>query len=153
MTVAWDDAAYWQRLCDGRTCPVYARGRPLDVVAELAGSFLTASRVACLQGQCCLVHKRHRVELHDLDEAEAATFILELRRLSQAVQRATRAVKISLEMHGNTLPHLHAHVFPRHPGDRFAGRPIDPHETEPPVYEAGEFEQFVSELLRELGRA
>jgi diadenosine tetraphosphate (Ap4A) HIT family hydrolase len=149
--VAWDDAEHWRLLCDGSACPICVRVRPLDFVAELTASFVTASPVACLEGQCCLVHKRHRVEWHDLDEA--AAFALDLRRLSRAAQRTTGAVKINLEVHGNTLPHLHVHVFPRRPGDRFAGRPIDPRVTEPPVYRAGEFERFVGSLLRELGLA
>jgi diadenosine tetraphosphate (Ap4A) HIT family hydrolase len=150
---AWDDAEHWRQLCDGSACPICARGQPLDIVAELQGCFVTASPVACLKGQCCLVHKRHAVELHDLDEAEAVVFVLELRRLARAAGRVAGAVKVNLELHGNTLPHLHAHVFPRRPGDRFAGRPIDPAETEPPVYEAGEFERLIADLRQELGLA
>ena len=39
------------------------------------------------------------------------------RRLSRAVARATGAVKLEYEVHGNTLLHLHLHVFPRYVGD------------------------------------
>ena len=32
----------------------------------------------------------------------------------------------NVEIHGNTIPHLHTHIFPRYPGDPFEGKPIDP---------------------------
>jgi diadenosine tetraphosphate (Ap4A) HIT family hydrolase len=35
-------------------------------------------------------------------------------------------MKINYEIHGNTVPHLHVHIFPRHEGDPFVGGPIDP---------------------------
>jgi diadenosine tetraphosphate (Ap4A) HIT family hydrolase len=34
-------------------------------------------------------------------------------------------VKVNYEIHGNTVPHLHAHVYARFRGDRFIGGPID----------------------------
>ena len=35
-------------------------------------------------------------------------------------------IRINYEIHGNTIPHLHLHVFPRFPGDPFDQSPIDP---------------------------
>jgi len=32
---------------------------------------------------------------------------------------------VNYEIHGNSIPHLHAHVYPRFRGDRFVGGPID----------------------------
>jgi len=32
---------------------------------------------------------------------------------------------MNYEIHGNTIPHLHLHLFPRFAGDPFEGRPID----------------------------
>ena len=43
------------------------------------------------------------------------------------------------EIHGNTVPHLHMHVFPRYPGDPFEGAPIDPRIVTGPVYAPGEY--------------
>ncbi len=34
--------------------------------------------------------------------------------------------KINYEIHGNTIPHLHVHLFPRFAGDPHVGGPIDP---------------------------
>jgi diadenosine tetraphosphate (Ap4A) HIT family hydrolase len=44
---------------------------------------------------------------------------------AERVARLLRPVKVNYEIHGNSLPHLHAHVFPRFAGDRFVGGPID----------------------------
>ena len=65
---------------------------------------------------------------------------------------ATEAVKLNHEIHGNTVPHLHVHIFPRYVGDAFEGRPIDPRAVREPVYGPGEFtrlrERVVEELMR-----
>jgi len=92
-----------------------------------------------MRGYACLVLRRHAVELHDLTAAEGATFMHDAQRLSRAVAVATGAVKLNYEIHGNTLPHLHLHVFPRYPGDPFEGHPIDPRAVTAPVYAPGEF--------------
>ena len=40
-------------------------------------------------------------------------------------------MKLNYEIHGNTIPYLHLHLFPRTAGDRFEGRPIDGRESVP----------------------
>ena len=32
--------------------------------------------------------------------------------------------KVNYEIHGNTIPHLHMHLYPRYAGDPYEGRPI-----------------------------
>ena len=92
-----------------------------------------------MRGYACVVSRRHAVELHDLSVPEGAAFMRDLQRTSAAVAVATGAVKLNYEIHGNTLPHLHLHVFPRYPGDPFEGRPIDPRTVNGAVYAPGEF--------------
>jgi diadenosine tetraphosphate (Ap4A) HIT family hydrolase len=36
-----------------------------------------------------------------------------------------RPARLNYEIHGNTLPHLHLHLYPRFAGDPFVGGPID----------------------------
>jgi diadenosine tetraphosphate (Ap4A) HIT family hydrolase len=45
--------------------------------------------------------------------------------VARELRAVTRARKINYEIHGNTLPHLHAHLYPRFEGDPFESRPID----------------------------
>ena len=33
--------------------------------------------------------------------------------------------KINYEIHGNSIPHLHMHIYPRSADDPYAGHPID----------------------------
>lgn len=100
---------------------------------------MTMGETAPLPGYACIVFRRHAIELHDLSAEEGAAFMRDVQRASAAVQGATGAVKLNYEIHGNTLPHLHMHLFPRHPGDPFDGRPIDPRAVATPPYAPGEF--------------
>jgi diadenosine tetraphosphate (Ap4A) HIT family hydrolase len=103
-----------------------------------------------LRGYCCLVFKRHAVELHDLSPDEGAAFMRDVQRTSRAVKRVTGAVKLNYEVHGNTLPHLHMHIFPRYPGDPFEGGPINPRAVTAPVYAPGELAAWRQRLLAAL---
>jgi len=58
--------------------------------------------------------------------AEQALFWQETMLVAAAVDTVVKPIKMNYEIHGNTLPHLHVHVFPRQPDDPFIGGPIDP---------------------------
>src|SRR4051812_5082410 len=102
------------------------------------------------RGYVCLVSKTHVVELHELDEPTASAFMRDMRRVSSALCKVTGAVKLNYEIHGNTLPHLHMHFFPRYRGDAFEGRPIDPRAAVHPPYKPGEFSALREDLLHVL---
>ena len=151
----WRDPVAWAALRRGDACPVCRAGKPHDVVAELEASWVTMGEAAPMRGYACLVFRRHAVELHDLDAEEGAAFMRDAQRLSRAVAMATAAVKLNYEVHGNTLPHLHLHVFPRYVGDPFEDRPIDPRSVTGPVYAPGELEEMRDRVVAalELGTA
>jgi diadenosine tetraphosphate (Ap4A) HIT family hydrolase len=96
------------------------------------------------------VLRRHAIELHDLSDGEGAAFMRDAQRLSRAIAAATDAVKLNYEIHGNTIPHLHLHVFPRYVGDPFEGRPIDPRSVTTPVYAPGELAALRARVMAEL---
>ena len=50
----------------------------------------------------------------------------DIQRLSRTLKSITGAIKLNYEVHGNTIPHLHMHFFPRYAGDPFEGGPINP---------------------------
>ena len=146
---AWRDPERWAALHEPAGCPI-CRDGPFDVIAELESSWVTMGERSPMRGYACLVFKRHAVELHDLSDAEGAAFMRDARRLSRAVAVATDAVKINYEIHGNTIPHLHLHVFPRYIGDPFEGKPIDPRSVTTPVYEPNEFEAMRAQVVARL---
>ena len=147
----WRDPEKWQALVSGEACPVCAGGTPSSVViiAELEATYLTTEEGAPFRGYCCLVLKRHAVELHDLGDREAASLMDDMRRVSRALKLVTEAVKINVDIHGNTLPHLHAHFFPRHVGDPYEDGPIDfrrAEDTQEFTYGPDELRRFVESL-------
>jgi diadenosine tetraphosphate (Ap4A) HIT family hydrolase len=142
----WVNPEEWARLRNAETCPVCLRGRPLDIIAELEASFLIAGEDAPMKGYCFLLLKRHAVELYELSHEEAASFMRDVQTTSKAVHRITGAVKLNYEIHGNTIPHLHLHLFPRYVGDAFENQPINPRIVKTPVYQPGEFPEFAERL-------
>ena len=123
----WSVPAEWTRLTRPEGCPICRDGGPTHVIAELETSWVVMGDAPPpLPGTCAVFFRRHAVELHDLTPEEGAAYMRDLQRLSRALAAATGAVKLNYEIHGNTVPHLHTHVFPRHVGDPFEGGPIDP---------------------------
>ena len=148
---AWHDADRWAALCSGVACPICRRAEPLDIVARLESSWVTMQETAPLRGYVCLVSRVHAVDLHDLPAAEATAFMRDAQLTSMALSLVTGAVKLNYEIHGNSLPHLHMHFFPRYRGDQFEGQPINPKATIQPVYGAGEFESIRAGFVNKLG--
>ncbi len=103
-----------------------------------------------LKGTCYLITREHYVELFDLDEEVLSGFMQEVQLAARVLKEVTGAFKINYEIHGNTVPHLHLHLFPRFLDDPFAGMPIDPGRIEPPVYQADEFDIFVRTMQARL---
>ena len=146
----WTNPDRWSALCSGAGCPICQRGEPLDIVATLSVSWVTMHVAPPVRGYVCLVSKIHAVELHDLAEDTAAAFMQDARRVSKSLSYVTGAVKINYEIHGNSIPHLHMHFFPRYRGDQFEGAPINPKQAVQPVYLPGEFDQIRRDFLEAL---
>ena len=138
----WTDPEEWRRLYEGEWCPICDSIRfeetPLGTIVEMGTGYLTTRRDQLVHGYCCLVLKRHAVELHDLEEDEAGGSMRDMRRVDRVLKNVTGAVKMNLEIHGNTIPHPHVHFFPRYAGDRFEGGP--------PEMPANELEEFGARL-------
>jgi diadenosine tetraphosphate (Ap4A) HIT family hydrolase len=111
------------------SCPICANGEPLDIVAELAATWITAQVEAPLPGYVCVVSKRHVVEPFELPAPELIAFWQEAMIAARTVSDLFRPMKMNYEIHGNTIPHLHLHLYPRFPDDPYVGGPIDARRT------------------------
>jgi diadenosine tetraphosphate (Ap4A) HIT family hydrolase len=78
-----------------------------------------------LPGYVCLVSKRHVREPFQLPPGERESFWQDVDAVARVLDEGLRPDKLNYEIHGNTVPHLHLHLFPRTRNDRFTGRPID----------------------------
>lgn len=152
----WSNQEEWMALKDGSACPICTapqrNGRPRSTVAELRASYLSIKEDAPLRGYCCLVLKHHAVEFHDLSVCEAADLMTDMQTVSAALSHVLQPAKINVEMHGNTIPHLHLHFYPRFPNDPFDGIPIQWENAIKPVYKPGEFSTFVTAMLKAITR-
>jgi histidine triad (HIT) family protein len=78
-----------------------------------------------VRGYLCLWSKRHVTEPFELARGEQIGFLQEAMAVAEALRSEFQPIKVNYEIHGNTLPHLHLHLFPRYPDDHFVGRPIN----------------------------
>jgi diadenosine tetraphosphate (Ap4A) HIT family hydrolase len=122
---AWDDPTRWAALKTPGSCPICTRGAPLDVVADLDATWVTAGIEAPLPGHACVVSKRHVVEPFELPPRELHAFWEDAMFVARALCDLFEPTKMNYEIHGNTIPHLHMHLFPRFRGDPYEGGPID----------------------------
>jgi len=116
---AWADADGWRALVDGSGCPICTRGGPLDVIADFESVWVTASAEAQLPGYACVVSKIHVTEPYELGDEAATSFWRETMVVAQRLAEHTRAVKMNYGIHGNRIPHLHVHLWPRYPDDPY----------------------------------
>lgn len=96
------------------------------MIAELPSTWAVAPVAAAVRGYVCVVARRHVNEPFELPATEQQQFWADTMRVATAVAAVVSPIKMNYEIHGNTLPHLHLHLFPRHLDDPFVGGPIDP---------------------------
>jgi diadenosine tetraphosphate (Ap4A) HIT family hydrolase len=121
----WDDSEAWASLCNGSGCPICLRGRPLDVLVERAFTWVTSGASVPVPGYTCVVAKRHVVEPYELEPVERHSFFDDVVDIAARIAALYRPVKMNYEIHGNTIPHLHAHLYPRSPNDGYGARSFE----------------------------
>ncbi|MCQ4194656.1 diadenosine tetraphosphate hydrolase [Streptomyces parvulus] len=95
-------------------------GENPTVMRRLTAGFAVIGDVQFLPGYSVLLADDPGVErLSDLPRTKRLSFLSDMDRLGEAVERACRAHdpafrRVNLEILGNTDPFLHAHVWPRY---------------------------------------
>lgn len=120
----WPRHQEWEARKSASDCPICQSGRPFNVLVEFAASFACAGPTGPLPGYVCMVARRHVVEPFELPELESGQFWAESMLVARALHRLFNPVKINYEIHGNTMPHLHLHLYPRFAGDPYIGGQI-----------------------------
>jgi diadenosine tetraphosphate (Ap4A) HIT family hydrolase len=108
------------------------RGENPTVLRRLESGFAVIGDVQFLPGYSVLLVDELNVQrLSDLPRAKRLSFLSDMDRLGEAVERACRQLdadfrRVNLEILGNTDPFLHAHVWPRFEWepDELVGKPV-----------------------------
>ncbi len=147
------DPALWLSQAQKENCPYCRKDEdPMQSVTlkMFQYSELCAHPQVCLKGPCCLIAREHYVELFDLDDVALLGFMKDAQVAARVLKEVTGAFKINYEIHGNTAPHLHMHLFPRYLDDPFPGGPILTNRIDPPVYQGDDFDCFVKAMQAKL---
>jgi diadenosine tetraphosphate (Ap4A) HIT family hydrolase len=88
-----------------------------NLIAESKQTIFFLGSHAYYPGYCVAIHKKHVVEMHDLNLIDQAETITEVLSLSKAIYLAFSPIKMNLASLGNQDPHLHWHLFPRYKDD------------------------------------
>jgi diadenosine tetraphosphate (Ap4A) HIT family hydrolase len=118
-----DDPAQWHALKTEGGCPwCQGPGPPPDeVIAETEMCWVTAPADATLPGYVCVSTKRHVIEPYELVDDARDAFFGDAMAVARGLAEAVRPTKMNYEIHGNTIPHLHMHFFPRFADDPYVG--------------------------------
>ena len=87
------------------------------LVAELETGYAVLADNQYYPGYTIFLAKRCVPELHDLPRAERSRFLEEMALVAEAVFRAFAPRKLNYELLGNSVSHLHWHLFPRYEDD------------------------------------
>jgi len=119
-----ENPAAWRQLCEPEGCPLCGEWRRSEwVLAETRLCLISAPPEAVLPGYACILSKRHVVEPFELSESEQAEFFVDSMTAARGLAELFTPAKMNYEIHENTVPHLHMHLFPRMPGDVYVGYP------------------------------
>jgi len=117
-----EDPNKWAYLSTPEGCPICQGPMPAEwILAETPILWATAQKIASLPGYVCLTCKRHVVEPYELSPQEQSEFWQDAMLAAKGLADVILPVKMNYEIHGNTIPHLHLHLFPRTPGDVYVG--------------------------------
>ena len=99
-------------------CVICAGGGPSDVLVELDASDVTVPLEPASPDYACVVSRAHVVEPFELPGLARRRYLDEVLLTARALRDTTGATKINYEIHGNTIPHLHTHLYAKFAGAR-----------------------------------
>ena len=103
------------------------------------------------RGYTVVIARTHATELYHLADGERAQYLDDMVRVARALDRAFQPRKMNYECLGNTVSHLHWHLFPRYADDPTPLRPVWEHAHPPGVLGDADAEAVVAAIRRQLG--
>jgi len=102
------------------------------------------------RGYTLVIARRHATELYHLADAESAAYFQDMLRVARAIDRAFSPRKMNYELLGNTVAHLHWHLFPRYADDANPTRPTWENPHAPKELAVPEYEWTIHAIQRHL---
>ena len=132
------------------TCPGSTAGQVLRKVRDLPASIAVLAPDQYYKGYTMVVSRTHAVELYELPERQSTQYYQDMVAVARAIAAAFKPRKMNYEALGNTVGHLHWHLFPRYEWDPHPKRPI--WETTHPLRlpDAGEYADIIASIRRHL---
>jgi len=143
-------------------CPLVAALETAETYRSPSGS--VSRRVALLPtavavlgndqyypGYTLVIARRHATELYHLPDGESTTYFQDMLRVARAIDRALSPRKMNYELLGNTVAHLHWHLFPRYADDPNPTRPTWETAHAPKLLSEAEYAGTIEALRRHLG--
>ena len=115
-----DDVERWNALCSPEGCiACQNEGLPsrMHLLGETPMVEVISAESVPLPGYVFVASKKHAVESFDLSVEDQRWFWTDAMLVARGVADVLRPTKMNYEIHGNTIPHLHMHLFPRTAGD------------------------------------
>jgi diadenosine tetraphosphate (Ap4A) HIT family hydrolase len=102
-------------ICE-RYVPRYNENNPY-FIAELESGWAVLGDNQLYRGYTIFASKPCVAELHELAPNVRSLFLDEMAHVAEAVFRAFAPLKLNYELLGNSVSHLHWHIFPRYDND------------------------------------
>lgn len=102
-------------------------------------------------GYSLVIAKSHATELYQLPERESTQYFQDMLRVARAMAAAFTPNKMNYELLGNTVGHLHWHLFPRYAWDPNPTRPTWEHTHAPKTLSPGEYAATIAAIRQHLG--
>jgi diadenosine tetraphosphate (Ap4A) HIT family hydrolase len=119
-------------------------------VRELPASMAILGHDQFYRGYTVVIAKTHATELYRLGVDELAQYLGDMVGMARAIDEAFKPRKMNYECLGNTVPHLHWHLFPRYADDPNPTRPIWEHTHKPPPVSDAEAAATIAAIRRKL---
>jgi diadenosine tetraphosphate (Ap4A) HIT family hydrolase len=119
-------------------------------VRELPASMAILGHDQFYRGYTVVIARTHATELYRLPTDELAQYLGDMVGVARAIDAAFRPRKMNYECLGNTVPHLHWHLFPRYADDPNPTRPIWEHSHRPPAVSDAEAAATIAAIRQKL---
>ena len=120
-------------------------------VAVLPTAVAVLGRDQYYPGYTLVIARRHATELYHLPDGESTAYFQDMLRVARAIDRAFSPRKMNYELLGNTVAHLHWHLFPRYADDPNPARPTWEHAHTAKELSEADYARTIEAIRRHLG--